>query len=46
MREHYRARGLRFPDVASDTVGHLSVRGHLVAADVLREAIARAEGRL
>jgi hypothetical protein len=45
MREHYRARGLRFADVANDAVGHLSVRGHLAAADVLREAIAATDER-
>jgi hypothetical protein len=45
MREHYRARGLRFADVALDAVGHLSVRGHREAAEILREEISRAGGR-
>jgi hypothetical protein len=45
MRERYRARGLRFSDVASDAVGHLSVRGHREAAQILREELRLAEER-
>ena len=41
MRERYRARGLRFSDVALDAVGHLSARGHREAAEVLRQELLR-----
>lgn len=39
MRERYRARGLRYSDVATDPVGHLSPRGHREAASILREVL-------
>lgn len=45
LREAYRARGLAWRDVAVDTIGHLSRRGHQEAADALREAIDAAYGR-
>lgn len=41
MRQRYRARGLRFADVALDDVGHLSARGHREAAEVLRQELLR-----
>lgn len=44
MRDAYRARGLRFSDVALDAVGHLSPRGHREAAAILREEL-RARAR-
>jgi len=39
MRERYRARGLRYSEVAADAVGHLSPRGHREAASILREIL-------
>jgi hypothetical protein len=45
MREQYRARRLRFPDVALDAVGHLNPRGHREAAEILRMEISRAGGQ-
>lgn len=36
----YRARGLRFADIAMDGIGHLSPKGHREAAAVIREVLA------
>jgi len=35
MAERFRDRGLAFEDIALDDIGHLGVRGHAVAAEVL-----------
>jgi hypothetical protein len=39
MRERYRARRLRFSDVAMDSIGHLSPAGHREVASILRELV-------
>jgi hypothetical protein len=39
MAEAYRARGLHFHDVALESIGHLSPRGHREAARVLAQAL-------
>jgi hypothetical protein len=41
MAAAYKARGLRFRDVALDSIGHLSARGHEAAAAVLAQALKR-----
>ncbi len=39
MADRFQRRGLAFDDVASDTIGHLSPRGHAFAADILEEEL-------
>ena len=45
MSEGFKARGQRFWDVALDLGGHLSPRGHAIAAEELEAAIAALPGR-
>jgi len=39
MAARFRARGLRFDEVAFDRIGHLTPRGHSVASQVLEAEI-------
>jgi hypothetical protein len=41
MAERFKAAGLGFWDFAADGIGHLSPRGHLIAAEILEEELLR-----
>ncbi|MFI5185077.1 MAG: hypothetical protein ACHQNV_11795, partial [Vicinamibacteria bacterium] len=39
MAERFRERNLRYGDVAKDGIGHLTARGHEVAAEIIHEVL-------